>query len=111
MAKNFKDLVAKMSPESQARIRQKTAQLNSEMALDELRAARELTQARLADLLEIDQSSVSKLERRTDMYVSTLRDFIAAMGGRLEIRAIFPDGVVTISQFGDGPRALPGEGA
>ena len=109
MAKKFSDLVAKMSPESQARIRQRAQELKAGMALDELRAARELTQARLADLLEIDQSSVSKLERRTDMYVSTLRDFIAAMGGKLEIRAIFPEGTVTISQFADGPKASPAQ--
>ena len=70
-----------------------------EMPLQELRAARLLTQEHLAKLLSINQSAVSKIERRTDMYVSTLADFVRAMGGRLEIRAIFPDGVVSITQF------------
>jgi hypothetical protein len=53
----------------------------------------------LAQTLTVDQSAVSKLEHRTDMYVSTLRRCIAAMGGQLEIRAIFPEGSVRISQF------------
>ncbi len=71
-----------------------------EMALDELRAARDLTQEHLSKILGVRQAAVSKLERRTDMYISTLADFIKAMGGRLEIRAIFPDGNVRIKQFG-----------
>jgi hypothetical protein len=47
----------------------------------------------------VKQSAISKLERRADMYVSTLRHFIEAMGGQLEIRAVFPDGDVRITQF------------
>ena len=69
------------------------------MPLDELRAARNLTQEHLAALLHIKQASVSKMERRTDMYIGTLGKFIEAMGGQLEIRAIFPDGAVRITQF------------
>lgn len=72
-----------------------------ELALNELRAARKLTQEQLADLLEIDQAAVSKLEHRTDMYLSTLRRLIKAMGGDLEIRARFPDGEIRIKQFRD----------
>jgi hypothetical protein len=64
-----------------------------------IRAARALTQEHLSTLLGIQQSAVSKLERRADMYVSTLRHFIEAMGGQLEIRAVFPDGAVRITQF------------
>jgi transcriptional regulator with XRE-family HTH domain len=70
------------------------------MALDELRAARELTQTHLAELFGVSQGSISRLERRTDMYVSTLAKFIEAMGGQLEIRAVFPEGSVRINQFG-----------
>ncbi len=69
--------------------------------MNELRAARKLTQEQLADLLEIDQAAVSKLEHRTDMYLSTLRRLIKAMGGDLEIRARFPDGEIRIKQFRD----------
>ena len=71
------------------------------MALDELREARDLTQEHLAKVLHVNQSAISKLERRTDMYVSTLQDFVRAMGGRLEIRAVFPDGAVRINQFAE----------
>lgn len=119
MGKNFKELQAKMSPESRARSEGKARQMTEpspppiymrismtdpdagirEMALDELRAARDLTQEHLAKVLGVKQSAVSKLERRTDMYISTLRDFIKAMGGSLEIRAVFPDGDVRITQF------------
>jgi transcriptional regulator with XRE-family HTH domain len=70
------------------------------MALDELRAARQLTQEHPATLLNVNQSAISKLERRADMYVSTLADFIRAMGGELEIRAVFPDGAVRLTRPG-----------
>jgi transcriptional regulator with XRE-family HTH domain len=99
MAKNVKDLQAKMSPESRARSEAKAERLIQEMALDELRAARALTQEHLSTILGVQQSAISKLERRADMYVSTLRHFIEAMGGQLEIRAVFPDGDVRITQF------------
>jgi predicted transcriptional regulator len=66
-----------------------------------------LTQEQLAKTLGVKQAAVSKMERRTDMYVSTLRNIISAMGGMLEIRAVFPDrGAVEIAQFGD-VRASP----
>lgn len=99
MAKNFKDLQAKMSQESRPRSEAKAQQIIREMALDELRAARALTQEHLSKILGVKQSAISKLERRADMYVSTLRDFITAMGGTLEIRAVFPEGNVRITQF------------
>jgi DNA-binding XRE family transcriptional regulator len=99
MARSFKELKAKMSPESRARAEAKAQQMIDDMALDELRAARDLTQEHLSTLLGISQAAISKMEHRTDMYVSTLGHFIKAMGGRLEIRAIFPDGDVRITQF------------
>ena len=99
MAKNFKELQAKMSPERRARSEAKAKRMIEEMALDELRVARELTQEQLARALRIKQAAVSKMERRTDMYLSTLQGIIRAMGGELEIRAVFPDGTVRINQF------------
>ena len=100
MAKSFKKLQANMSPAARARSEAKAQKMIEEMALDELRAARDLTQEHLSKILGVRQAAVSKLERRTDMYISTLADFIRAMGGTLEIRAIFPDGNVRIKQFG-----------
>ena len=101
MAKNFNELRAKMSPEQRARAQAWTEEMLREMPLDELRAAREMTQEHLAKILRVNQSAVSKMERRADMYVSTLQDFVRAMGGYLEIRAVFPDGAVRISQFSE----------
>jgi hypothetical protein len=113
MAKKFKDLQAKMAPEARARSEAKAQRMIQEMALNELRAARALTQEHLSTLLGVKQSAVSKLERRADMYVSTLRQFIQAMGGVLEIRAVFPDRDVRITQFHsltvDGSRRCVGE--
>ncbi len=99
MAKSFKILERKMSPEARARSREKARQLIAEMPLQELRNARKLTQEKLAESLNVNQAAVSKLERRADMYVSTLREFVRAMGGELEITARFPDGTVRINQF------------
>ena len=73
--------------------------LKESVAIEELRDALRMTQQELAQTLQVDQSAVSKLEHRTDMYVSTLRRCIAAMGGQLEIRAVFPQGSVRINQF------------
>jgi DNA-binding transcriptional regulator YiaG len=98
-AKNFNELRAKMSPERRALNEAEAKRMLRELPLDELRAARNLTQEHLAALLHIKQASVSKMERRTDMYIGTLSKFIEAMGGQLEIRAIFPDGSVRITQF------------
>ena len=68
-----------------------TDALERDLSLAELRRARLMTQDQLAADLHINQASVAKLERRTDMYLSTLRRFVEAMGGELEIVARFPD--------------------
>lgn len=109
MAKNFKELQESMSPERRARVEARVNEALKTLALDELREARKLTQTQLATLLEVDQGSVSKMERRTDMYISTLRSYIEAMGGALHIRAVFPDGEVQIHQFGDVRNEAKGE--
>jgi transcriptional regulator with XRE-family HTH domain len=90
-----------MSPASRARADTLARKLIAEMPLQELRQARRLSQEALAKTLGAKQASISKLERRTDMYVSSLRQYVAAMGGELEIIARFPDGVVRINQFED----------
>jgi DNA-binding XRE family transcriptional regulator len=67
--------------------------------LDELRRARQLTQAKIAETLGVNQGEVSKIEHRTDLYLSTLSEYVEALGGALEIRAVFPDSEVRITQF------------
>jgi len=91
-----------MSPEAQAASAAERRRLLDEMSLHQLRRARELTQTKIADELHIGQGDVSKLERRTDMYVSTLASYLQAVGADLEIRAVFPDGhAVKITQFSE----------
>ncbi len=100
MARKFSELRRRMSPESRALSAAISRQLPENMALDELRAARDLTQEQLAAALGVKQASISRMEHRADMYVSTLRGVIRAMGGDLDIRAVFPEGSVRINQFG-----------
>lgn len=97
----FSDLVAKMPPERRTRIDRMTEELREEMDLAQLRTARRLSQAALGEILHVEQPAVAKIEKRTDMYVSTLRRFIEAMGGELEIVARFPDHDVRIKNFRD----------
>ncbi|GHV26097.1 transcriptional regulator [Spirochaetia bacterium] len=97
--RKFSELEAKMSPESRAESERLFRKALAEMPLGELRNARGLTQEMLAETLHVQQPAVAKIERRTDMYISTLRSHIRAMGGELEITAKFPDGVVKITNF------------
>src|SRR5438477_1177256 len=106
MAKNFKALMEKMPAEARARAEAKARAMITALPLDELREARQMTQMHLAKILGVRQSAISKMERRADMYVSTLSDFIEALGGQLEIRAIFQDGAVKIEKFGERARLL-----
>lgn len=99
MAKKFAELEAKMSPVAREKSDALYHKHLKEMPLQELRNARNLTQAQLSQSMGMKQASISKIERGADMYVSTLRHFINAMGGNLEIRAKFPDGEVEINQF------------
>jgi len=99
MAKNFSELKAKMSLERREKIDQKVKAVLAEMPLNELRNARGLSQKMLAEALHIQQPAIAKLEKRTDMYISTLRSHIKAMGGELEVIARFPDGDVSITNF------------
>ena len=81
-----------MDPERRERIRKRTEEFLAELPLQELRQARALSQQELAEVLGLNQATVSKLERRTDMYLSSLRRFVEAMGGELEISASFRHG-------------------
>ena len=96
MAHKWSEQEAKMGPERVAAARARAKKAIEEMPLQQLRHARAMTQARLAEVLEMDQGNISKVEKRTDMYLSTLRSYVEAMGGTLEIRAVFPDGDVKI---------------
>jgi DNA-binding XRE family transcriptional regulator len=104
MAQKFAKLFRKMSPEAQKRVEERVNTEYQALALAELREAQDLTQVQLAEKLGIDQGAVSKIERRTDMYLSTLRNVIQAMGGELELTACFPTGRVQVLAFRDTDR-------
>jgi DNA-binding XRE family transcriptional regulator len=99
MAQKFEKLFRKMRPEVQKRVDERADTEYKALALSELREAQELTQVQLATKLGIDQGAVSKIERRADMYLSTLRNVIGAMGGKLELTARFPSGDAHVVTF------------
>lgn len=94
-----------MSPEAQQEARSRAEVIMKELPLDELRQAMAFTQEQLAQAMDVNQSSISKIEHQTDILVGTLRKFVEAMGGDLEIRVNLPSGTVRIKQFGDLKRA------
>jgi hypothetical protein len=103
--RNFRELESKMTPEQIYESNALVKQMIQEMPLNRLRAARNLTQEHLATILNRDQSAISQMERRSDMYVSTLADFIKALGGELEISAKFPEGTIRISGLAEKTRS------
>jgi len=105
MARKWSEVRKTLSPEAEERIRRKVAAKG--MMLNQIREARQLTQVKLAKTLNINQGAVSTMEKRTDMYLSTLRNYIEAMGGNLRITAEFPEGKVEIDQFETAARKPP----
>ncbi|MGC9158157.1 MAG: XRE family transcriptional regulator [Terracidiphilus sp.] len=101
MKNSWKDIRRTQSPEREARVKRKVEQEIARLPLTELRKARLMTQARLAELLQVNQGTISKMERRSDMYLSTLRSYVEAMGGTLDIRAVFPEGEVVLEHLGE----------
>jgi transcriptional regulator with XRE-family HTH domain len=99
MSVNVNDKIKKLSPAQRKKVEARAAQLIAEeMTLQELRKARKLTQVRMAKSLGINQDSVSRLEKRSDLLLSTLRKTVEAMGGSLSLVAEFPDrGPVVLS--------------
>jgi DNA-binding XRE family transcriptional regulator len=99
MARKWRDIRKTFPPEIEERIRQEVKDAAGVMTLYQLREARSLTQVNLAKVLQVNQGAVSRMEKRADMYISTLRSYIQAMGGQLQVKAIFPEGEVEIDQF------------
>ena len=100
MAQKWRDIRRTYPPEVENKIKTMVAAELEKLPLAELRQARFLTEARMADLLEMDQGSVSKLEQRMDMYIRTFRSYIEAMGGQLNLIVTFPHGQVEIENIG-----------
>lgn len=92
MATTLKTMMDRLPAERRKRVEARAAELVAEeMTLRDLRNARNLTQERMAELLGIGQDGVSRLEKRSDLLLSTLRGYVAAMGGTLELVVKFPD--------------------
>jgi DNA-binding XRE family transcriptional regulator len=92
MPRNVNEIINKLSPAQRKKVEARAAQLIAkEMTLRQLRHARKLTQQKLAKSLHIGQEGVSKLEKRSDLLISTLRSYVEAMGGNLSLVAEFPD--------------------
>jgi transcriptional regulator with XRE-family HTH domain len=105
--KNLDEIVGNLPADRRAKIAARTQQLIAEeTALRSLRKARRLTQVRMAKLLHIGQDSVSRLESRSDLLLSTLKSYVEAMGGRLRLVVEFPDGVAELSSIGE-PKEPP----
>lgn len=99
MANKFSALRAKMSPQAQAVSAARAEAMLLELELQALRKSRQVTQVDLAKAMQVEQAAVSKLEHRDDMYVSTLRSYVQALGGELKLVASFPDGDIALRPF------------
>jgi DNA-binding XRE family transcriptional regulator len=110
MATNVDDKIKKLSPAQRKKVEARAAEIIAEeMTLRELRHSRKLTQVTMAKKLGITQDSVSRLEKRSDLLLSTLRRTVEAMGGNLSLVAEFPDRapVVLSGIAEDAPRPKP----
>src|SRR5713101_5913125 len=102
MAKSLEDVLSAFTPEQRARVEARAQELiEEELTLRDLRQAQHLTQERLAELLGVEQENVSRLERRTDLLLSTLSSYVAAMGGKLRLIAEFPNREPVAIAFAD----------
>ena len=100
MAKSFDELVMRTTTkEVRERARRRTEELLGEMLLAELRKAHKVSQNQLARAMGIRQPSLSKLEKQTDMQVSTIQKLVNALGGTVEVSARFGDKTVTLRNF------------
>lgn len=110
MPVNVNDKISKLSRSRRKKVEARAAQLVAEeMTLQDLRKARKLTQVRMAAELGVTQDSISRLERRSDLLLSTLRKTVEAMGGSLSLVAEFPDrSPVVLSGIGDRSPRQPG---
>jgi transcriptional regulator with XRE-family HTH domain len=106
MTVSLDDILRSMPGERRRQIEQMTAELIAEeLNLRELRRLRKLTQARVSKKLKIGQEGVSRIEKRTDLYLSTLREFVEAVGGKLSLVVEFPDWApVILARIGDNAR-------
>lgn len=94
--RRFADLVATMPPTAQKKARDRATATLQQMALHELRKARRRTQREVAQDMNVAQSEISKIEQRSDLRLGTLNNYVQALGGTLQVRAIFPENSIEL---------------
>src|ERR1700679_2676137 len=99
MPTNWNDLKHKSSPQVRARLKREAHAELERIGFHKLRQARQQTQVAIAQKLNIAQGAVSRMERQSDFLLSTLREYVDALGGQLELRAVFPEGAFLIENF------------
>ncbi len=104
MATPWKDMKHKFSEERHTQIKRDAQAELQRIGLDKLRLARQQTQVALAERLDVPQNAVSRMERRTDLLLSTLRGYVEGLGGKLELRVVFPDGEFVLDSLGPARR-------
>ncbi len=105
MATPWREIRHKFSEERHAEIKREALAELDRIGFNKLRQARKQTQVALAERLDIPQNAVSRMERRTDLLLSTMRGYVEALGGKLELRVIFPDGEFVLDELAPPPRA------
>jgi hypothetical protein len=110
---NFRELQATIEadPERRARLEDERRLTETIIQLTALREARGATQQQIADAWDVTQANISQIEHTPDIYLSTLRNYVAALGGRLEIVAVFPDETIRLSPGTAGEHDSPQQAA
>ena len=98
MARKFSELREPIlaNPERRARVEMYRRAMETALRLAALRESRQATQQQVADALDVSQANISRIEHQDDLYLSTLSSYVAALGGRLEVNAVFPDETVAL---------------
>ena len=103
MTVRLEEILNEMSEVRRAQIYKRADEIRQEINLREMRRLRKVTQTRLSKKLKIGQEGVSRIEKRTDLYLSTLRSYVEGLGGKLSLTVEFPDRApVILSGFGEG---------
>ena len=106
MTVSLEEILNQMPEEERAEVFRRAEEIRQEINLREMRRLRKVTQARLSKKLKIGQEGVSRIEKRTDLYLSTLRSYVEGLGGKLSLTVEFPDRApVVLTGFGGGSEA------
>jgi hypothetical protein len=106
MTVSLEAILNQMPEEERAQVFRRAEEIRQEINLREMRRLRKVTQARLSKKLKIGQEGISRIERRADLYLSTLRSYVEGVGGKLSLVVEFPDRApVVLTGFGDGSEA------